>query len=355
MSLELGQLPFRPDTTPYRSPEERRQRRKRERVAAKAKAAAGVAAASARQLVPQPRAAGDTLSSLGELSILPDTLAPQDVAFQLGATRDRMGPSVAAAAASHVVGVGLIVLLISLAPERVYEVVQPNRDNYGIVWLPEEGPGGGGGGGGNLSLEVPRPVELEGPDETELSVPVEPEPDFVQPEVEPETVEPARLNIPAVTAAAALQTLPGVMDHIEAARDSLSQGAGSGGGGGTGTGTGIGPGDGPGLGPGEGGGVGGGVYRPGSGIENPEVLREVRPDYTAEALRAKVQGTVQLEVVVLPNGTVGDVTVIKSLDRVFGLDDEARKAARQWRFAPGTRFGTPVAVAVVLELFFSLR
>ena len=59
--------------------------------------------------------------------------------------------------------------------------------------------------------------------------------------------------------------------------------------------------------------------------------------------------------VVLPNGTVGDVTVIRSLDRVFGLDDEARKAARQWRFAPGTRFGTPVAVAVVLELFFSLR
>ncbi len=204
-------------------------------------------------------------------------------------------------------------------------------------------------------MEVPQPVELEGPDEAELSIPVEPEPDFVEPEVEPETEQPPLLNIPAVTTAAALQTLPGVMDHIEAARESLSQGAGSGGGGGTGTGTGVGTGDGPGLGPGEGGGVGGGVYRPGSGIENPEVLREVRPDYTPEAMRAKVQGTVQLEVVVLPNGSVGDVTVIKSLDRVFGLDDEARKAARQWRFAPGTRFGTPVAVAVVLELFFSLR
>ena len=353
MSLELGQLPFRPDTTPYRSPEERRQRRKRERVAAKA--AAGVAAASARRLVPQPRGEGDTLSSLGELSILPDTLAPQDVAFQLGATRDRMGPSVAAAAASHVVGVGLIVSLISLAPARVYEVVQPNRENYGIVWLEEEGPGGGGGGGGNLSIEVPRPVELEGPDEAELSIPVEPEPDFVQPEVEPETVEPARLNIPAVTAAAALQTLPGVMDHIEAARDSLSQGAGSGGGGGTGTGTGIGPGDGPGLGPGEGGGVGGGVYRPGSGVESPQPLFRAKPNYTSEAMRAQVQGEVLLDVVVLPDGTVGEVTITKSLDRVFGLDDEAIKAARQWVWAPGTRFGELVSVRVTIAIDFTLR
>jgi len=202
-------------------------------------------------------------------------------------------------------------------------------------------------------LEVPRPVELEGPDESELSVPVAPEPDFVEPEVEPETAEPERLNIPAVTMAAALQTLPGAMGHIDDARESLSQGVGTGGGGGTGAGTGIGPGEGPGLGPGEGGGVGGGVYRPGAGIKNPSVLREVRPEYTTEAMRARIQGTVHVEVVVLPDGAVGDVTVIKSLDHVFGLDAEAIKAARQWRFVPGTRFGEPVAVAVVLELFFN--
>ena len=351
MSLELGRLAFRGDATPYRSPEGRRQRRKRDRLAAKA--AAGVPAPPRR--VPVPAGAeGESLSVLGELSILPDTLAPKDVAFQLGATRDRMGQSFAAAALSHGVGLGVILLLLSLMPARVYEVIQPNRENYGIVWLPEEGPGGGGGGGGNESLEVPRPVELEGPDESELSVPVAPEPDFVEPEVEPDTAEPEPLNIPAVTMAAALQTLPGVMDHIDASRDTLSQGAGTGGGGGTGTGTGIGPGEGPGLGPGEGGGVGGGVYRPGSGIQNPSVLREVKPQYTLEAVRAQVRGTVHVEVVVLPDGTVGDVTVIKSLDHVFGLDAEAIKAARQWRFVPGTRFGTPVAVAVVLELFFNL-
>jgi len=40
---------------------------------------------------------------------------------------------------------------------------------------------------------------------------------------------------------------------------------------------------------------------------------------------------------------------------VFGLDLEAMKAARQWRFRPGTRLGEPVAVQVVIELTFTLR
>ena len=73
-------------------------------------------------------------------------------------------------------------------------------------------------------------------------------------------------------------------------------------------------------------------------------MRQVRPDYTADAMRAKVQGVVVVECVVLPDGTVGEAHVIKSLDSVFGLDQEAIKAARQWQFIPGRRFGQPVTV-----------
>ena len=131
--------------------------------------------------------------------------------------------------------------------------------------------------------------------------------------------------------------------------------AGAGAGAGAGDGGGIGPGQGDGLGPGQGGGSGGGPYRPGNGVETPQLLREVRPRYTAEAMRAKVQGTVMVEAVVLPDGTVGDVKVVRSIDRNFGLDEEAVKAAKQWRFRPGTRFGEPVAVLVTIELSFSLR
>ena len=72
-------------------------------------------------------------------------------------------------------------------------------------------------------------------------------------------------------------------------------------------------------------------------------------------MRAKVQGTVLLECVVQPDGTVGDVQVVRSLDSTFGLDQEAIKAAKQWRFAPGTRLGEPVSVLVTIELTFTLR
>ena len=97
----------------------------------------------------------------------------------------------------------------------------------------------------------------------------------------------------------------------------------------------------------------GAVFRPSSDIVNPRLLREVRPQYTAEALNAKITGTVHLEMVVLPDGTVGDVRITQWLDP--GLNEESVKAARQWVFEPGTRFGEPVAVRVNRALDFNLR
>jgi protein TonB len=107
--------------------------------------------------------------------------------------------------------------------------------------------------------------------------------------------------------------------------------------------------------PGSGGGTGGGVYRPGSGVSAPELVRELKPNYTLDAMRAKLQGLVVLECVVLTDGTVGDVKITKSLDKAFGLDDEAIKTVKQWRFLPGRRFGEPVPVYVTIELAFTLR
>jgi protein TonB len=101
--------------------------------------------------------------------------------------------------------------------------------------------------------------------------------------------------------------------------------------------------------------VGGGEYEVGNGVTLPRVLKEVKPAYTAEAMRAKVQGVVWLRCVVLPDGSVGRVEVVRSLDPVFGLDQEAVKAARQWRFSPGTRLGEAVSVRITIELTFTLR
>ena len=70
-----------------------------------------------------------------------------------------------------------------------------------------------------------------------------------------------------------------------------SQGAGIGGGAGSGQGTGNGEGLGSGIGDGSGGGTGGGPFRPGSGIEPPRLLREVKADYTDEAAAATSPAT----------------------------------------------------------------
>jgi periplasmic protein TonB len=97
------------------------------------------------------------------------------------------------------------------------------------------------------------------------------------------------------------------------------------------------------------------VYRPGNGVTPPQVVRRVDTKYTDAARRAKVQGTVVVECVVNTDGTVGSVRVVRSLDTVYGLDEEALKAAKQWRFTPGTRMGVPVPVLISLEMTFSLR
>jgi protein TonB len=98
-----------------------------------------------------------------------------------------------------------------------------------------------------------------------------------------------------------------------------------------------------------------GAYRPGRDIENPRLVKGVDPQYTPEAMRAKIAGTVELDAVVLVNGAVGEVQVVKSLDKQFGLDEAAIRAAKGWLFAPGRRAGQPVPVIVRLILDFRIR
>jgi TonB family protein len=129
--------------------------------------------------------------------------------------------------------------------------------------------------------------------------------------------------------------------------------------GGGGTGHGIGSGNGDGVGPGSSGGTSGGTFRPGSGIKNPTLVKEVKPTYTPEAIRAKLQGVVELEVTVMPDGSVDPNTIVitKSLDRQFGLDDQAKEAAKHWVFVPGINNvnGQRVPVRVGIEMTFTLR
>jgi TonB family protein len=303
------------------------------------------------ELIPKDRALTNT--SAGHLSVHVEGAHPPEVRFSFDREPKRLTASVGATIVLDILIVALFVLASRYKPAAAPVALLPDVPNKNIIWLAEPGPGGGGGGGGNKMKDPPRKAELPGKDK--ITVPVEKPPKLEPPKEvkkEPDPVE--QLNIPAKNLADAQNSLPGAIE-APAGPPTLSQGSGSGGGAGTGSGSGIGPGTGSGLGPGSGGGTGGGAYRPGNGVTTPVVLREVKPQYTSDAMRAKVQGSVLLECVVKPDGTVGEVKVARSLDSVFGLDLEAMKAARQWRFRPGTRLGEPVAVQVVIELTFTLR
>lgn len=279
-----------------------------------------------------------------------DDAHPELGIFGFEQQQKRMGPAVGMALVAHLVIATVLLILIRLAPKPDFTPV-PNKPETQLVYLQSPGPGGGGGGGGEQAPKPARKAQLPGKDK--LAVPVAPPPPK-KAEPKPKKEDPPqRVDIPVQTVMAGLQQLPGIIRN--APSDETSAGSGTNGGAGSGSGAGLGEGKGSGLGPGTGGGTGGGVYRPGNGVDLPRVLQEVRPQYTSDAMRAKIQGTVWLECVVEPDGSVGNVRVVRSLDQTYGLDQEAIKAARQWRFAPGTKDGHPVPVLVTIELTFTLR
>jgi TonB family protein len=265
--------------------------------------------------------------------------------------RGRLGGRLLVSLVTHV-GAALLVAFViaNMPPPADVAAPPPEQMPNDIIWLNSPGPGGGGGGGGNKSPEPPKKAELPGKEK--ITIPVA-KPPVLSPEIPKEVPkQDTQLNIPAVNTSSGVMEMPGTLTGLPAVS---SQGSGTGTGAGTGNGSGIGSGTGSGLGAGTGGGTGGGAYRPGNGVLMPEVINEVKPSYTADAMRQKIQGIVMVEAVVMPDGTVGQVQVIRSLDGTFGLDQEALKAVRRWRFRPGTRFGQPVPVLVEIELTFTLR
>jgi len=71
-------------------------------------------------------------------------------------------------------------------------------------------------------------------------------------------------------------------------------------------------------------------------------------------MRAGVHGVVRLEAIIGADGSVQDVRVVKSLDRDYGLDAEAVRAAKTWRFEAGLKDGSPVPVALTIEMTFAI-
>jgi periplasmic protein TonB len=82
----------------------------------------------------------------------------------------------------------------------------------------------------------------------------------------------------------------------------------------------------------------------------PEAV--VRPSYPTQALAAKVEGKVRLELLVDEQGEVKNARVLRGLG--YGLDEAALEAARRIRFRPATRCAQAVAAPFVIAMRFVL-
>jgi TonB family protein len=95
------------------------------------------------------------------------------------------------------------------------------------------------------------------------------------------------------------------------------------------------------------------ISRVGGRVSLPSVIAKRSPEYTEEARRAKLAGTVILSIVVDTEGIARDIRVVQSLG--MGLDEKAIDAVRHWKFKPGQKAGQPVNVRATVEINFKLR
>jgi TonB family protein len=151
----------------------------------------------------------------------------------------------------------------------------------------------------------------------------------------------------------------------------LSSGTGTGNGIGDGTGGGVGAGQGTGYGPGEGfntggdhakiggggAGTGGGtsydrVFKPSEVTRRAQIIDRPTPEYTEEARKNQLTGTVVLRFVLNANGTVTNIVAVNRLPD--GLTEKAIEAARRIQFTPAEKDGRRVSQYATINYNFNI-
>jgi TonB family protein len=94
------------------------------------------------------------------------------------------------------------------------------------------------------------------------------------------------------------------------------------------------------------------VHKVGGGVTPPTLISKAEPAYSEEARAAKFQGTSVVYVEIGPDGTPGNMRIVRWLG--LGLDERAIEAISQWRFKPGMMDGQPVTVSATVEVNFRL-
>ncbi len=244
----------------------------------------------------------------------------------------------------HAAAIVLVLAVTKVAPQiapRLNMVAIADRDIS--PYIPVFRNTGGGGGGGNELTRAskgdlpPRALRQFVPPTTHI---LNDNPRLV---MDATILGPPDVNMPT----------PAVIGLPDGLVGMPSNGLGSHGGiGDRGKGGGVGNEAGPGAGPGDGG-VGISGMTPLRGAVTPAVLQwKTEPDYSEDARKAKLQGTVVLHIVVDARGQATNIKIARSLG--LGLDEKAVEAVTKWRFRPAQQNGRPVAQPAIVEVNFRL-
>jgi TonB family protein len=97
-----------------------------------------------------------------------------------------------------------------------------------------------------------------------------------------------------------------------------------------------------------------GVPRAGTpGVKPPEVVKQVDPKYSTDAMRAGIQGRAVLDAVIGADGSVELSQIRCSIHP--SLDAQALKALSEWTFKPALLNGVPTPFVVEVEMEFRLH
>jgi TonB family protein len=94
------------------------------------------------------------------------------------------------------------------------------------------------------------------------------------------------------------------------------------------------------------------VYKSGGDVSAPRMTSHVGPEYSEEARANKLQGSIQVSLVVDVTGAPTQIAILHPLG--MGLDEKAIEAISQWKFTPGQKNGSPVPVFTQVEVTFHL-
>lgn len=86
-----------------------------------------------------------------------------------------------------------------------------------------------------------------------------------------------------------------------------------------------------------------------------ELLERVAPEYPERAERRGIDGTVEVEFVVTPDGSVRDITILDESPRGLDFGPAARRAIAQWQFEPFRRDGEAVERRLDMAVEFVLN